>query len=60
MLILSSIGRIAAQYSAARARYRSERAVLSLPPELRRDIGWPEVLDQRHGRRIGTARIELK
>ena len=36
MLILSSIGRIATRYSAARARYRSECALLSLPIELRR------------------------
>ncbi|TIW37803.1 MAG: hypothetical protein E5V71_17760, partial [Mesorhizobium sp.] len=36
MSILSSVGRIATRYSAARARYRSERALLSLPIELRK------------------------
>ena len=42
MPILSSIGRIAAQHSAARARHRSERALLSLPPDLRKDIAGPK------------------
>ena len=58
MLILSSIGRIAAKYSTARARYRSERTLLSLPPDLRKDIGWPEILDQHDGR--WPARTELE
>lgn len=42
MSILSSIGRIATEYSAARARARSERLLRSLSPDLRKDIGWPE------------------
>ena len=41
MSVLSSIGRIATQYAAARARHRSERILLSLPAELRKDIGFP-------------------
>jgi hypothetical protein len=49
MSILSSIGRIATEYSAARARYRTERALRSLPVELRKDIGWPEITDRRFG-----------
>ncbi|WP_195178723.1 hypothetical protein [Mesorhizobium sp. INR15] len=52
MLILSSIGRIATRYSASRARYLSERALLSLPLDLRKDIGWPEILDARQNPRI--------
>jgi hypothetical protein len=55
MTILSSIGRIAAEYSTARARYRAERALRSLPVELRKDIGWPETADSRDDRRFGTA-----
>lgn len=43
--ILSTIGRIATEFSAARARYRTERVLRSLPHELRKDIGWPEVAD---------------
>ena len=45
--ILSTIGRIATEYSAARARYRTERAIHSLPIELQKDIGWPEADDIR-------------
>jgi hypothetical protein len=55
MSILSSIGRIATRYSATRARYRSERALLSLPIELRKDIGWPEILDAQNERRLAMA-----
>ncbi|PAP95587.1 hypothetical protein CIT31_14965 [Mesorhizobium wenxiniae] len=56
MSILSSVGRIATRYSAARARYLSERALLSLPIELRKDIGWPEiVIDAQNSPRIGLA-----
>ncbi|TGQ54392.1 hypothetical protein EN836_10140 [Mesorhizobium sp. M1C.F.Ca.ET.193.01.1.1] len=51
MSILSSIGRIATQYAATRARYRSERILLSLPAELRKDIGFPEILDTPNSRR---------
>ncbi|CDX15813.1 conserved hypothetical protein [Mesorhizobium sp. ORS 3324] len=54
MSILSSIGRIATQYAAARARYRSERILLSLPDELRKDIGFPEILDTRTSRHVAT------
>lgn len=55
MSILSSIGRIATEYSAARARHRTERALRALPAELRKDIGWPEIADHRNDRRFGTA-----
>ena len=61
MSILSSVGRIATSYSAARARYRSERALLSLPIELRKDIGWPEiVVDAQNSRRIAISLSEAR
>ncbi|TIM29185.1 MAG: hypothetical protein E5Y63_16500 [Mesorhizobium sp.] len=61
MSILSSVGRIATRYSAARARYRSERALLALPIELRKDIGWPEiVVDAQNGRRIAISLSEAR
>jgi hypothetical protein len=44
---LSTIGRIATEYSAARARYQTERAIHALPIELQKDIGWPEAADFR-------------
>ncbi|MBB6411709.1 hypothetical protein [Mesorhizobium sangaii] len=50
MFNLSSIGRIATRYAAARARYRSERELLSLPIELRKDIGFPEIFDAQKSR----------
>jgi hypothetical protein len=42
MSILSTIGRYAAEYRAARARYLTERQVRSLPTEIQKDIGWPD------------------
>jgi hypothetical protein len=45
--ILSTIGRIATEFSAARARYQTERAIHALPIELQKDIGWPEAADAR-------------
>ena len=44
MSILSSLGRVATRYVQNRARHRSERELLSLPIELRKDIGWPEIV----------------
>ena len=37
--------RIAAEFSAARARYQTERTIRSLPFELQKDIGWPDAFD---------------
>lgn len=56
MSVLSSIGRLASQYSAARSRYRTERAIRSLPLELQKDIGWPELSEsaRRHQYGAGT------
>jgi len=47
MSILSSIGRLATEFSAARTRYQTERAIRSLPVELQKDIGWPEAADTK-------------
>ncbi|MEO5759716.1 MAG: hypothetical protein ABIQ51_23005 [Mesorhizobium sp.] len=47
MSIISSIGRIATEFSAARARYQTERAIRALPVELQKDIGWPEAADTK-------------
>ena len=54
MSILASIGRIASEFSAARARYQTEQSIRSLPIELQKDIGWPEVLDTNTGYRQGV------
>lgn len=53
MSILSSIGRIASEFSAARARYHTERAIRSLPHEIQKDIGWPDSYDPKTGYRRG-------
>lgn len=47
MSILSSIGRLATEISAARTRYQTERALRALPIELQKDIGWPEAADAK-------------
>ena len=49
MSILSSIGRIASEFSAARARHQTERTIRSLPVELQKDIGWPDAFDPESG-----------
>jgi hypothetical protein len=54
MSILSSIGRFATEFSAARARYQTERAIRALPIELQKDIGWPEAADAKTGVRNGV------
>lgn len=55
MSIISSLGRLASEYSAARARYLTERAVRDLPPELRKDIGWPDAYSRNpRYRGVGT------
>lgn len=47
MSILSTIGRFAAEYTAARNRYLTERSVRSLPTEIQKDIGWPDLYGTR-------------
>ncbi|MGD9812150.1 MAG: hypothetical protein AB7U35_12600 [Sphingobium sp.] len=51
MSILSTLNRIAADYRAARARYLTERAIMSLPLDLQKDIGWPSTVCPSTGRR---------
>jgi hypothetical protein len=47
MSIFSAIGRLAHEYSVARSRYLTERAVRSLPSEIQKDIGWPDLTATR-------------
>lgn len=47
MSILSAIGRFAAEFSDARSRYLTERQVRSLPYEVQKDIGWPDIHQQK-------------
>ena len=54
MSILASIGRIAAEFSAARARHQTARTIRSLPVEIQKDIGWPDALETRIGDRHGA------
>ena len=54
MSILSSIERIAADFSAARARHQTEQSIRSLPIELQKDIGWPDAFDRDTGYRRGV------
>ncbi len=42
MSIISSIGRVVQDFSQARSRYLTERSIGALPPEIRKDIGWPD------------------
>ncbi|MCA0278689.1 MAG: hypothetical protein LCH86_22065 [Proteobacteria bacterium] len=55
MSILSTIGRIATEFNAARTRYQTERQIRSLPFELQKDIGWPETYESKTGYRVGHA-----
>ncbi|MEW6634414.1 MAG: hypothetical protein AB1440_26355 [Pseudomonadota bacterium] len=59
MSVLSSIGHLASRHAEARARRRGERILLSLPAELRKDIGFPEIFDTRHSRRSPTVSTRI-
>ncbi|MBA3447255.1 MAG: hypothetical protein H0T56_06560 [Pseudaminobacter sp.] len=50
MSILSTITRFAAEYQASRSRYLTERSVRSLPAEIQKDIGWPDLYAKRDSR----------
>ena len=54
MSILSTIGRYASEYSAARTRYLTARAIRTLPNEVLKDIGWPDAYDARPTRSAGA------
>lgn len=60
MSILSSIGRLAAEFSAARARHQTERTIRSLPVELQKDIGWPDAFYKDSGYRGVGSRTGTK
>ncbi|MGB3389258.1 MAG: hypothetical protein WBA88_14860 [Pseudaminobacter sp.] len=47
MSVISTIGRFAAEYATARNRRRTEREIRSLPLEIQKDIGWPDVQPRR-------------
>jgi hypothetical protein len=44
MSILSTIGRLAQDYRRTRRRYHTERQIRSLPLEVQKDIGWPDIV----------------
>ena len=46
-----SVRRYMGKIKTIRDEIRTERLMNSLPEELRRDIGWPERLPDRHSRR---------
>ena len=54
MSILSTISRFAQEYNEARTRYLTERSIHSLPIELQKDIGWPDIQDNRRGRNFSA------
>ena len=54
MSILSSIGRLAVEFSAARARHQTERTIRSRPVELQKDIGWPDAFEKDGSYRRGV------
>lgn len=55
MSVLSSLGRLAEHYNAARLRYRTERAIRSLPLEVQKDIGWPELAERARHNQAGAS-----
>jgi hypothetical protein len=50
MSIISTLSRLAHEYSQARSRYLTERSIGALPIELQKDIGWPDTFDSRNDR----------
>lgn len=53
MSIMETIGRLASRIRHRRAVGRTERMILSLPSEIRKDIGWPDYWPRREERRHG-------
>lgn len=43
MIITNRISRLSRALSRARTRWITERAIADLSPELRKDIGWPDL-----------------
>lgn len=48
MSILSAFSHYVAGYQEVRRRRHTERLISELPPEVRRDIGWPGTYPSRH------------
>lgn len=55
MGILSAFSYIAGEYNRTRTRYQTERLLRSLPFEVQKDIGWPQVDDTRRTAHANTA-----
>ncbi len=47
MSILNSVYHLAAAYRRRQALVRTERQILALPTEIRKDIGWPDPTEER-------------
>lgn len=48
--LLSEVGRYIERARMAHSRRRTERLIGSLPHELRKDIGWPDITQAQQGR----------
>lgn len=51
MSILTTISRLASDYRARRRRLETYLEITALPPEIRKDIGWPGGAADRDARR---------
>ncbi len=51
--LFRAVGRYAASLRAMRDEIRTERMLNTLPPSIRKDIGWPDNYPVRHARRGG-------
>lgn len=54
MSILHTLGRLASQYRIHRLRLSTYAEIAALPPEIRKDIGWPVVDRERPRRTVDT------
>jgi len=54
MFAVPFLSRTMRRIGEARARHKTERLLRSLPLEIQKDIGWPEVTEQRQ-QSTGTA-----
>ena len=51
MSVISALSHLANEYRAARSRYLTERQVRSLPLEIQKDIGWPDIRESSSSKR---------
>ncbi len=49
--IFRTLARYAGKFRTMRNEIRTERYLNSLPADLRKDIGWPDILTERRARR---------